>query len=118
MPASPPFSLRVRALLPFALLLAAGCASATTGGSPSASTTAVGAGDRVTADDVRELVSVLAADSMEGRATGRRGSLKAARFIAERFARYGVKAAGDSGYVQRVPMVATVGRGGRQGAAL
>ncbi len=103
--------MRLRLILPSVVLLASGCAAATAG-APS------GATDRVSAADVQELVSALAADSMEGRATGRPGSMRAARLIAERFARYGVKAAGDSGYVQRVPMFASVGRNGRPGVAL
>ena len=102
-----------------AVVLAAGCAAAAGGASTSPSAAARVAGaDRVAAADVRELVSALAADSMEGRATGRAGSRRAARLIAERFARYGVKAAGDSGYLQRVPMVATTGRNGRAAVAL
>ncbi len=55
-------------------------------------------------ETVRALLAVLAADSMEGRATGARGSARAARFIAERMAAVGLLAAGDSGYFQRVPL--------------
>ena len=48
-------------------------------------------------------MSVLAADSMEGRNTGRPGSMKAARYIASWFQSAGLEAAGDSGFFQRVP---------------
>lgn len=61
------------------------------------------------ADEVREIVGVLAADSMEGRQTGTPGSLKAARFLAERMRSYGLEPGGDSNYYQRVPYEVTVG---------
>ena len=54
--------------------------------------------------EVRQLLAVLSADSMEGRATGTRGSSRAARFIADRMAAAGLIPAGDSGFFQRVPM--------------
>ncbi len=60
---------------------------------------------------VRELLGVLAADSMEGRMTGAPGSANAAKYIAERMAEVGLTPAGDSGFFQRVPM-ALVARGG------
>jgi hypothetical protein len=55
---------------------------------------------------------------MEGRATGARGSARAARFIAERMAAAGLIPAGDSGYFQRVPMrFAVPASGGRPRAS-
>jgi len=66
----------------------------------------------VTPDDVRGIIAVLAADSLEGRGTGTRGSAKAARFIAEWFGRVGLEPAGDSGFVQRVPMAVVAGPNG------
>ena len=54
-------------------------------------------------DELREIVSVLAADSLEGRRTGTPGSARASRFLAERMRRYGLEPAGDSGYFQTVP---------------
>ncbi|HET9011420.1 MAG TPA: M20/M25/M40 family metallo-hydrolase, partial [Gemmatimonadaceae bacterium] len=57
--------------------------------------------------DVRRLLTTLAADSMEGRATGTRGSARAATFIAEEMRRMGLEPAGDSGYFQRVPVAVT-----------
>ena len=64
--------------------------------------------------DVRRILGALADDSMEGRATGSRGSARAARFIADEFKRYGVQAAGDSGYFQRVPVAYQVREGNRR----
>jgi hypothetical protein len=52
--------------------------------------------------DVRRLLSALAADSLEGRATGTRGSARAAALIADEMRRIGLEPAGDSGYFQRV----------------
>jgi hypothetical protein len=61
----------------------------------------------------REL-SVLAADSLEGRETGSRGGAIAARFIARVFREAGLRPAGDSGYFQRVPVAwSTVAEQGR-----
>jgi Zn-dependent M28 family amino/carboxypeptidase len=51
----------------------------------------------------RALLTVLAADSLQGRRTGTPGSARAARFIAATLERYGIKPAGDSAYFQRVP---------------
>jgi hypothetical protein len=68
----------------------------------------------VTPAEVCRVLSVLAADSLEGRGTGSRGGAKAARFIAEEFKAAGLQPGGDSGYFQRVPIV-TGNRGGRNG---
>ena len=54
--------------------------------------------------DARWLISVLAADSLEGRRAGSEGSRIAARLIAEQFELAGLEAAGDSGFFQRVPL--------------
>jgi hypothetical protein len=67
----------------------------------------------VLAADVRAVEYTLAADSMEGRNTGRPGSMKAARYIAAWFAQSGLTPAGDSGFFQRVPMRNGRSRGGR-----
>lgn len=53
---------------------------------------------------LKSLLTVLAADSMEGRRTGTAGAHRAARFLAERLEAYGIQAAGDDGYFQRVPL--------------
>jgi hypothetical protein len=84
------------------LLLGAGCASAAR---PATSTPVevpvVGA---VTADELRRDLSAFAADSMRGRETGTDDALKAAKFIADRLQRLGLEPAGDSLFVQHVPM--------------
>ncbi|MDA0328595.1 MAG: M20/M25/M40 family metallo-hydrolase [Gemmatimonadetes bacterium] len=65
---------------------------------------------------IESLLSTLAADSMEGRRTGTIGAHRAARFLAAELERYGVEAAGDDGYFQRVPLarVEVQGRNGPQ----
>ena len=59
---------------------------------------------RVRDRDVARDLAILAADSMEGRLTGSAGSWRATRWLAAQFAAAGLKPAGDSGYVQRVPL--------------
>jgi hypothetical protein len=71
----------------------------------------------ITEQDVRRLLTGLADDSLEGRGTGTRGSMKAATLIANEFRAIGLEPAGDSGFFQRVP-VAIVQRGTREGPAL
>ncbi|MEP6731558.1 MAG: M20/M25/M40 family metallo-hydrolase [bacterium] len=71
----------------------------------------------ITEADVRRLLTALADDSLEGRGTGTRGSMKAATLIANEFRAIGLEPAGDSGFFQRVP-VAIVKRGTREGPAL
>jgi Zn-dependent M28 family amino/carboxypeptidase len=56
----------------------------------------------VSASRVARELSVLAADSLEGRQTGSRGSAIAARFIAQALREAGLAPAGDAGYFQRV----------------
>jgi hypothetical protein len=60
--------------------------------------------DSARAGRVGALLGALAADSMEGRDTGSRGSAAAARLIAAELARAGLRPAGDSGFFQRVPL--------------
>jgi len=91
---------RRRPLVPFCVALTAAAACASGGARPAAT----GADATIHAADVRTVEFALADDSMEGRNTGRPGSMKAARYIAAEFARAGLQPAGDSGYFQRVPM--------------
>ena len=51
---------------------------------------------------MRALLSVIADDSMEGRAVWSPGSHRAAKFIAEQMKRIGLVPGGDSGYFQRI----------------
>jgi hypothetical protein len=66
---------------------------------------------------VAAALGALAHDSMLGRRTGTIGAQRAARFIAAEMRAIGLEAAGDSGYLQRVPL-ARVERNGRPGLAL
>lgn len=103
-----PLSRPTRALLLLALQL--GCASA-------AVSTAADPRDVITEGEVRRVLTSLADDSLEGRATGSRGSARAASIIAREFARAGLEPAGDSGFFQRVPvamMTRTATRNGQQ----
>ncbi|MCC7055003.1 MAG: M20/M25/M40 family metallo-hydrolase [Gemmatimonadaceae bacterium] len=59
---------------------------------------------RVRDADVARDLAILAADSMEGRLTGSPGSWRATRWLAAQFAAAGLQPAGDSGFVQRVPL--------------
>ena len=61
---------------------------------------------------VEQMLSALADDSMEGRATATRGSARAARYIAEQMAAAGLTPAGDSGFFQRVPLAMAARAGG------
>jgi hypothetical protein len=49
-------------------------------------------------------VKILAADNMEGRDTGSEGYRRAERYVIEQFERAGLKPAGESGYIQTVPL--------------
>jgi hypothetical protein len=60
--------------------------------------------------DVREELQALAADSMEGRATGSAGGMRAAVYLARRLEAMGVQPAGDMGYFQLVPVAENAGR--------
>jgi hypothetical protein len=68
--------------------------------------------------DVRRQLFDLAADSMEGRATATAGEERAARYIAGRLGELGILPAGDSGFVQRVPLRATTTPSGARRLAL
>jgi hypothetical protein len=63
--------------------------------------------DSVPVGDVARLLDALAADSLEGRDTGSRGSAAAARIIAAELRAAGAEPAGDSGYFQSVPVART-----------
>jgi hypothetical protein len=59
--------------------------------------------------DVRRILSALADDSMEGRASGTRGAQRAARYIGGEMQKIGLEPLGDSGYFQRVAVTADTG---------
>jgi hypothetical protein len=54
--------------------------------------------------DVRAQLEALAHDSMEGRMTASPGMWRSARYIARQLQSFGVEAAGDDGYLQRLPI--------------
>ncbi|MEO7455547.1 MAG: hypothetical protein ABIY52_04750, partial [Gemmatimonadaceae bacterium] len=58
----------------------------------------------ISADELRRDLYAFAADSMRGRETGTDDATRAARFLADRVERLGLEPAGDSLYVQRVPL--------------
>ena len=59
--------------------------------------------ESVKLDTIREIVAALSADDMQGRGTGQPGGDKAAQFIADKFARLGLKPLGDKGsYLQAI----------------
>jgi Zn-dependent M28 family amino/carboxypeptidase len=61
---------------------------------------------RVSPTAIASYIRFLADDSLEGRGTGTRGGLVAAKFIAAQFRRMGLEPAGDSGtYFQAVPLL-------------
>jgi hypothetical protein len=90
-----------------AVLAAAGC-----GSSRQPATVVATAG--VDTARLRATVSVLAADSLEGRFTGSEGAATAARYIAGELERMGLEPAGDSGFFQRVPIQVTTRSDGRK----
>ncbi len=65
---------------------------------------AVDAGGEITANQLRRDLSALAADSMRGRETGTADADRAARYLATRLEQLGLEPAGDSMFVQRVPL--------------
>ena len=67
---------------------------------------AAAAAARVSPAAIRAYIGFLSDDALEGRGTGTRGGLVAAKFIAAQFRRMGLEPAGDSGtYLQAVPLL-------------
>jgi len=60
--------------------------------------------DSVAPAEAARVLGELADDSLEGRDTGSRGSAAAARILAAELRAAGVRPAGDSGWLQRVPL--------------
>ncbi len=106
-----------RSVLPLligSLFVQLGCAGAAPAGG---STPALGG--PIAEASVRQLLTALADDSLEGRGTGTRGSARAAALIAREMQAIGLEPAGDSGYFQRVPLaLITTTRDGRSREAL
>jgi hypothetical protein len=72
---------------------------------------------QTTPGDVQRILGALAADSMEGRATGTAGARRAARYIAAEMRRIGLEPIGDSSFMQRVPVSMDSASGARGGRA-
>ncbi|HEY8175092.1 MAG TPA: M28 family peptidase [Gemmatimonadaceae bacterium] len=59
----------------------------------------------ISAEQLRRDLSVFASDSFAGRETGAPSATRAARFLVDRITSLGLEPAGDSFYVQRVPLI-------------
>jgi hypothetical protein len=86
------------------LPLAAACGGSTTtvteAPAPRGATTA-----KISPADLRNRISIFAADSMQGRRTGTPGNVKGNAYIVSEVRRLGLKPAGDTGgYLQKVPL--------------
>lgn len=90
----------MRALRTTVLMLLAGAACSRSAVLSAPSPTAAS----VDSAGVYRLLAALAADSMEGRGTGTRGGMRAATMIAAQMQAIGLTPAGDSGFMQRVPL--------------
>ena len=84
-----------------AVVALAGCSSPAASPSPSPVTDG---GPEITSSELRRDLFAFAADSMRGRETGTVDADRAARFLAARVERLGLEPAGDSLYMQRVPL--------------
>ncbi|HEX5873761.1 MAG TPA: M20/M25/M40 family metallo-hydrolase [Pyrinomonadaceae bacterium] len=72
---------------------------------PAASVTAQRAVDTITANQIRDYLTFIASDEMEGRDTPSRGLDLTAKFLATHLARWGFKPAGDNGsFFQRIDL--------------
>src|SRR5256712_13268752 len=68
-------------------------------------TAATRGADLITAAQLKDYLSFIASDEMEGRDTPSRGLDTTAKFIAMNLSRWGFKLAGDDGYFQRIALV-------------
>ncbi|HEX6091336.1 MAG TPA: M20/M25/M40 family metallo-hydrolase [Gemmatimonadales bacterium] len=93
------------------LPLLAGCRAVAPAAAPAAPVR-VPPGASITEANVRRQLGALAHDSMEGRRTATAGERAAARFIAAEMRAIGLEPAGDSGYIQRVGLMALSGPNG------
>jgi hypothetical protein len=103
-PSTGPVRMTRRRDLRVPLLLLCACSRATPAAGPAPAATAAA----ISAQHLRQRLSIFAADSMLGRETGTVGNVKATDYIAAEFRRLGLEPAGDSGtYFQTVPLVNT-----------
>lgn len=68
--------------------------------------TALKYGQQVTASDLKEYLSIIASDALEGRRTGSRGQKMAAAFISYHFEKIGLKAPLGNSYFQPIDLYA------------
>ena len=61
-------------------------------------------GEQITGDDLKEYLSILASDALEGRETGTRGQKMAAAFIAAHFQELGLAGPVDGSYYQPIDL--------------
>ncbi len=90
---------RDQLILPFVALLSLACATAPL--PPAHARLPLG---EITSAEVTHDVEAFAHDSMRGRLTGTDDAVRAARFLAARLQQLGLEPAGDSLYLQRVPL--------------
>jgi len=69
---------------------------------------AVQYGDQVLPSDLKENLTIIASDALEGRKTGSRGQKMAAAFIRAHFEEIGLQGPVDGGYYQNVPLYTVV----------
>ena len=79
-------------------------ATTTTAKRPAASKTAQRGIDTIVAAQLRDYLTFIASDEMEGRDTPSRGLDTTAKFLAMNLHRWGFKPAGDDGYFQRIEL--------------
>ena len=65
-------------------------------------------GDKITESDLRDYLSILASDAMEGRETGKRGQRMAAAFIAAHFQELGLTPPVNGDYYQKLKVYTTL----------
>src|SRR6187549_2786295 len=58
----------------------------------------------VTTDKIKKHLSVLASDSLEGRETSKAGMVKATRYVADQYTRFGIPASNNNSYFQQIPL--------------
>ncbi len=88
------------------LAVMAGCSGAPAPQAPTPVVPESRAGVRFDPDRLRADVYAIAADSFHGRESGTPDALRAATFIADAAKDIGLEPAGDSGFVQRFPLIA------------
>ena len=98
-------SLAITLLSPatFAWQQTAGSAAVATRAGATLTTTEKKAAARVKLETIREVTTALSSPAFEGRGTGQPGADRAAQYLADRFAKLGLKPAGENGtYLQQI----------------